>query len=108
MEVEFRAIKRKTQFSFVTPVTEEDIKEYKDTNIIQAKGFSNFRVSISSVDKIENGSPKIGDMIAINPKNPFDQRLIEEKYFKENHETEFESFGIKPVIIDLKWKKENK
>ena len=100
--MEFRAVKRKTQFSFVIPVTEEDIKEFKETNIIQAKGFGNFRVSISNVDKMENGSPKIGDMIAINPGNPTDQWLIEEKYFKENHETELELFGIKPIIIDLK------
>ncbi len=83
-----KVVKRKPQFSFVTPVTEEDIKEYKDTNIIKAKGFSNFRVSISDADKRENGSPKIGDMIAINPKNSTDQWLIEEKYFKENYEYE--------------------
>lgn len=101
MNIEFKAVKRKTQFSFVTPVTEEDIKEYKDTNIIKAKGFSNFRVSISDVDKKENSSPKIGDMIAINPKNPTDQWLIEEKYFKDNHETEIEKFGIKPIILEL-------
>lgn len=101
MDIEFKAIKRKTQFSFVTPVTEEDIKEYKDTNIIKSKGFSNFRVSISDVDKKEKGSPKIGDMIAINPKNPTDQWLVEEKYFKENHETEIEQFGIKPIILEL-------
>lgn len=101
MDIEFKAIKRKTQFSFVTPVTEEDIKEYKDTNIIKSKGFSNFRVSISDVDKKEKGSPKIGDMIAINPKNPTDQWLVEEMYFKENHETEIEQFGIKPIILEL-------
>ena len=98
--MEFKAVKRKTQFAFVTPVTEEDIKEYKDTNIIQAKGFSNFRVSISNVDKMENGSPKIGDMIAINPKDPTDQWLIEEKYFKDNHETFLELFGIEPIIVN--------
>ena len=98
--MEFKAVKRKTQFSFVTPVTEEDIKEFKDTNIIQAKGFSNFRVSISNVDKRENNSPKIGDMIAINPENPTDQWLIEEKYFKDNHVTDIELFGIQPIIIN--------
>lgn len=106
--VEFRAVKRKVQFSFVTPITEEDIKEYKETNAIKAKGFNTFKISISDVDKEENGSPKIGDMIAINPKVPTDQWLIEEKYFKDNHEEEFESFGIKPVIIDLKWQKQIK
>jgi hypothetical protein len=40
-------------------------------------------------------------MIAINPKNPTDQWLIEEKYFKENHKTEIEQFGIKPIILEL-------
>lgn len=99
MSVEFKAVKRKTQFSFITPVTEEDIKEFKEIGIIKAKGFSYFIVSISDVDKKEKGSPKIGDMIAINPKNPTDQWLIEEKYFKENHETEIEQFGIKPIIL---------
>lgn len=101
MSVEFKAVKRKTQFSFVTPVTEEDIKEFKETGIIKAKGFSDFIVSISDADKKENSSPKIGDMIAINPKNPTDQWLIEEKYFKENHKTEIEQFGIKPIILEL-------
>ena len=101
MEIEFKAIKRKLQFSFVTPVTEEDIKEFKETNIIKAKAFDNFIVSISEVDKVENDSPKIGDMIAINPKNPTDQWLIEKEYFKENYETEFELFGIKPIIFEL-------
>jgi hypothetical protein len=44
-----------------------------------------FRVSISDVDKA-NGSPKIGDMIARNPKNHNDQWLVAEKYFKDNFE----------------------
>lgn len=102
MSIEFKAVKRKSQFSFVTPLTEEDIKEFKEASIIQAKGFSNFRVSISDVDKRKNGSPKIGDMIAINPKNTTDQWLIEESYFKENHVTDIEQFGIKPIMIELK------
>ena len=40
-------------------------------------------ISISQVD-IDNGSPKIGDMIARNPKNHIDQWLIAKKYFKDN------------------------
>ena len=41
-------------------------------------------------------------MIAINPKNTTDQWLIEESYFKENHVTDIEQFGIKPIMIELK------
>lgn len=42
-------------------------------------------VSISEPDK-QNGSPKIGDMIARNPKNHADQWLVAKKYFEENLE----------------------
>lgn len=42
-------------------------------------------VSISEPDK-QNGSPKIGDMIARNPKNHEDQWLVAQKYFEDNLE----------------------
>lgn len=42
-------------------------------------------VSISEAD-IQNGSPKIGDMIARNPKNYADKWLVAKKYFEENLE----------------------
>ena len=42
-------------------------------------------VSISSAD-LGNGSPKIGDMIARNPKNHDDKWLVAEKYFNDNLE----------------------
>lgn len=42
-------------------------------------------VSISDAD-LKNGSPKKGDMIAINPNDHTDKWLIAEKYFKENFE----------------------
>lgn len=42
-------------------------------------------VSISQVD-IDNGSPRLGDMIARNPKNHDDQWLIAGAYFAENFE----------------------
>ena len=41
-------------------------------------------VSMSQADR-ENGSPKLGDMIAHNPKNPRDEWLVAEKYFKDNY-----------------------
>lgn len=44
-----------------------------------------FRVSISDADR-KNGSPKIGDMIARNPKNHFDQWLVAKQYFEDNFE----------------------
>lgn len=41
-------------------------------------------VSVSQADK-ENGSPKIGDMIATNPVNPNDKWLVAEKFFSDNY-----------------------
>lgn len=43
-------------------------------------------VSIAEVDR-EAGSPKIGDMIARNPKNHEDRWLVAQKYFMENFES---------------------
>lgn len=106
--MEFKAVKRKTQLSFVTPVTEEYIKEFKETGKIKTKGYNKYRISITYADIADKLSPKIGDMIAINPKNPTDQWLIEKSYFEDNHVTDIELFGIQPIIIDLKWKKEDK
>lgn len=102
MSIEFKAVKRKTQFSFVTPVTEEDIKEFKETGSIKAKGSDIYKVSINFRDVLDSLSPKIGDMIAINSENPTDQWLIEKKYFEDHHVTDIEQFGIQPIIIDLK------
>ena len=42
-------------------------------------------VSISDADK-DNGSPKVGDMIAVNPNDSDDRWLVAEKWFKENYE----------------------
>ena len=99
MSVEFKAVKRKQQFSFVTPVTEEDIKEFIETGIIKTKGYNNYRVSITYADIADKLSPKIGDMIAINPKSPTDQWLIEEKYFKDNHIVEEEITEVQSIKI---------
>lgn len=43
------------------------------------------RISISAPDK-EAGSPKLGDMIARNPKNHDDQWLVAAQYFTDNFE----------------------
>jgi hypothetical protein len=42
-------------------------------------------VSISDSDKT-NGSPKVGDMIAINKNDPTDRWLVAEKFFNDNYE----------------------
>lgn len=65
-------------------VTEEDIEQYASKDYISVFGWQ-YVVSISSVDK-ENGSPKLGDMIARNPKDHNDQWLVAEQYFKDNFE----------------------
>ena len=43
-------------------------------------------VSISKEDR-QNGSPKVGDMIARNPKNHADQWLVAAAYFWDNFES---------------------
>jgi hypothetical protein len=48
-------------------------------------GFDMERVFVSPEDK-ENGSPKLGDMIATNPTNPDDKWLVAEKFFTDNYE----------------------
>lgn len=45
-------------------------------------------ISISDEDR-KAGSPKIGDMIARNPKNHADQWLVAAKYFADNFEPAF-------------------
>ena len=42
-------------------------------------------ISISEADK-NNGSPKKGDMVAMNPQSPTDMWLVAEKFFNDNYE----------------------
>jgi hypothetical protein len=74
---------RRSQIAELRPVTESDIAQY-------TKGYSSpidfeWNISVSAED-LKNGSPKIGDMIARNPKNYNDQWLVAEQYFKDNFE----------------------
>lgn len=48
-------------------------------------GMSMDLVSISEADK-ENGCPKEGDMIALNPKDNKDRWLVAKEFFEENYE----------------------
>ena len=75
---------RRSQIAEMREVTQADIEQYESKDYISVFGWQ-YVVSISSVDR-KNGSPKLGDMIARNPKNHLDQWLVAEQYFKDNFE----------------------
>ncbi len=66
-----------------------DWKKYKRKGLSEMRpyniGDDMTGVSVSDADK-QNGSPKVGDMIARNPKNHDDKWLVAEKYFNDNLE----------------------
>lgn len=70
---------RRTQIAEIRNITKEELK------IGKLLTTQKYNISISEVD-LNNGSPKIGDMIARNPKNHNDQRLITKLYFNNNFE----------------------
>ncbi len=79
---------RRKQIAELRPVTKADIENFKTNHqelIIPSYKDDIITISISDVDR-QNGSPKIGDMIARNPKNHLDQWLVAEGYFEENFE----------------------
>lgn len=75
---------RRTQIAEMIAITEVQINFFKERGILRSE--LNFMISISQED-INNGSPKVGDMIARNPKNHRDQWLVAEQYFKDNFES---------------------
>lgn len=76
---------RRTQIAEMRPVTDADIRAFEQDKYPHSMRDTEFRVSISDADKA-NGSPKIGDMIARNPKNHNDQWLVAQQYFSDNFE----------------------
>jgi hypothetical protein len=67
-----------------------EFKQYRRKQIAELRSFQEGEqlpesVSISQVDR-DNGSPKVGDMIARNPKNHDDQWLVAKQYFEDNFE----------------------
>ncbi len=67
-----------------------EFKQYRRKQIAELRPFTpgevlSDRVSVSAADR-EAGSPKPGDMIARNPKNPADQWLVAAQYFADNFE----------------------
>ena len=71
---------RRTQIAEMRPVKGGDIAWFQTYGTMERDGI---RISISQ-ENLKNGSPKIGDMIARNPKNHSVQWLVSEKYFKNN------------------------
>ena len=68
-----------------------EFKQYKRSAIAEMRPYKEGEetpliISISKAD-IDKGSPKVGDMIARNPKNHNDQWLVAEQYFKDNFES---------------------
>lgn len=74
-------------------------KNYQRTAIAEMtpwkKGMDMEGISISDAD-LADGSPKKGDMIARNPDNHDDKRLVAKKYFKAN----FKSLSGSPDFPD--------
>jgi hypothetical protein len=75
----------RTQIAEMRPVTNEDIQEFMSKEYLSSFSDTGFRISISDPD-LANGSPKLGDMIARNPKNHNDQWLVALQYFNDNFE----------------------
>lgn len=71
---EFKQYKR-IAIAEMRPVTAEEVT----TRLLDSS------VSVSEADFI-NGSPKLGDMIARNPKNHADKWLVAKQYFEDNFE----------------------
>jgi len=81
---EFKNYKRKG-LSEMRPVTDADIMAFQRDKHPHSMRDTEFQVSISKAD-LDNGSPKIGDMVARNPKNHADQWLVAQEYFEDNLE----------------------
>lgn len=68
---------------------EHEFTQYRRKQIAELRpyieGEDVSHVSISPEDA-KAGSPRVGDMIARNPKNHKDQWLVAEQYFKDNFE----------------------
>jgi hypothetical protein len=81
---EFKSYRRKN-VSEMREVTQSDIANFNQDRHIHSLQDHLFKVSISQAD-LDNGSPKIGDMIARNPKNHNDKWLVAKAYFEDNLE----------------------
>lgn len=83
MKLIFKKYERKIKPSYLREVTQEDIDEFREHRAIYTDKNKTHTVSISDAD-LKSGSPKIGDMIAVNENTLTDQWLINKTYFHEN------------------------
>lgn len=83
----FKKYKRK-EVSELREINGSDIEQFNEIGsiVINQSKDNPLTVSISDSD-LQNGSPKIGDMIARNPKNHLDQWLVAFDYFNDNFES---------------------
>lgn len=93
----FQKYERKIKSSYLREVTQEDIDEFREHKVIYTDKTRSHTVSISDTD-LNDGSPKVGDMIAVNENTLTDQWLINKTYFHENFCTE-PVLNNNPVII---------
>ncbi len=84
MEKDFKQYRR-TNIAEMRHVTQHDIDAFNADKHPHSIRDTQFRVSVSAED-LNNGSPKLGDMIARNPKNHKDQWLVAKQYFTDNFE----------------------
>lgn len=82
-----------SKFNYYIKVKAQLMKPYQPGESLDS-------VSISQEDK-ENGSPKEGDMIAINEKNHEDKWLISKEFFEENYLGPIDPEKIKKLTEDL-------
>jgi hypothetical protein len=78
------------KYAHINLDTMNEFKQYRRKLIVEFRSFQEGEqlpetVSIWQVDR-DNGSPKVGDMIARNPKNHDDQWLVAKQYFEDNFE----------------------
>ena len=78
---------RRKQIAELRPIEQSDLEQFEQHKMLVAhKTTDNWiPVSISDAD-LKAGSPKIGDMVARNPKNHLDQWLVAKQYFEDNFE----------------------
>jgi hypothetical protein len=73
------------------------IKKQKQPMFPWVEGTDMTDISVSQAD-LNNGSPKKGDMIAININNPDDKWLIAERFFKENYSIDVSDLDFKSRV----------
>jgi len=76
---------RRSKIAELREITELDIIAFKYDDSPHSPQDTEFPVSISGSD-LASGSPKIGDMVARNPRNHEDQWLVAKQYFQDNFE----------------------